>query len=476
MSFKLYNTLTRRREDFTPIDPNEVRMYTCGPTVYGYAHIGNFRAYMFEDLLRRYLKFLGYKVTQVMNLTDVDDKTIKNSIAEKKGLNQYTEPFKKAFFDDLETLAIERAEYYPAATDHIDEMVELIKKLIEKGIAYKGEDGTWYFSIARFNGYGKLANMKQEDLRVGVRISQDEYEKDEARDFALWKAWTEEDGDVFWETELGKGRPGWHIECSAMSMKYLGNHFDIHTGGIDNMFPHHENEIAQSEAATGEKFVDYWLHCDHLIVEGEKMAKSAGNFFTLRDVIDKGYHPLAVRYLLLTTHYRKKLNFTWEGLKAAASNLQRIWGFVEMLSDIKNEGPISENIKNIVEKSLKDFTESMDNDLNISGAMGHFYDMIRDINRHNDEVGLTIGDRDRILEVLHKMDIVLGFVFPKKDEELPELDFNGQTLTIEELIKMRLDAKKQKNFQLADKIRDFIGENGYILEDTREGTKWKKKI
>jgi len=288
MAIKFKNSLSRVREEFKPIEPGKVKFYTCGPTVYNFAHIGNFRAYIFEDLLRRYLKYKGYDVYQVMNLTDIDDKTIRDSQKEGISLKDFTGRYIKAFFDDLDTLGIERAEQYPAATEHIPEMVELIKKLTENGYAYE-VNGNYYFKISAFKDYGKLANLDMAGLKAGARVATDEYEKDSVSDFALWKAWDEADGDVYWETEIGKGRPGWHLECSAMSMKYLGNHFDIHTGGVDNMFPHHENEIAQSEGATGEKFVNYWMHCEYLIVDGRKMSKSLGNFYTLRDIIDKGY-------------------------------------------------------------------------------------------------------------------------------------------------------------------------------------------
>ncbi|MFP4459360.1 MAG: cysteine--tRNA ligase [Candidatus Zixiibacteriota bacterium] len=477
MTIKFYNTMERRKVEFQPIDEGSVRMYTCGPTVYDYAHIGNFRTYIFEDLLRRYLKFRGFEVKQVMNLTDVDDKTIKNSIKEGKELSEYTKKFKEAFFDDLDTLGIERAEVYPAATEHIDAMVEMVKKLIDKGLAYKGNDGTWYFSISKFKDYGKLANMNPEDLKTGVRIASDEYEKDEARDFALWKAWNKDDGDVYWETELGKGRPGWHIECSAMSTQYLGNHFDIHTGGVDNMFPHHENEIAQAEGANDEKFVNYWLHSEFLVVEGQKMSKSLGNFYTLRQILDKGYHPMAVRYVLISTHYRKKLNFTIDGLNAAATSLQRIWDFYRMLEKPEKEEAVERpEVGEILKRTLDGFTEDLDNDLNISGAIGKIFDMIRELNRINDDFGLAMIDKKRIKELLDKFDTVLGFVQPPIEKDMPILEFEGQKTPLDELIGLRERAKSEKNWTLADKLRDFIEMSGYVLEDTREGTEWKRKI
>ncbi len=308
---RFYNTLSNRKEPFVPLYPGKVLIYTCGPTVYDYAHIGNFRSYIFEDLLRRYLKFKGYQVTQVMNITDVDDKIIRASKAAGQDIGEFTKKYISAFFEDLDALGIERAEFYPRATEHIPEMVELIKKLQQKGFTYT-TDGSIYFKLSSFPSYGKLSKIDLQGIKPGARMDLDEYEKEDVRDFVLWKG--KKEGEPYWKTELGPGRPGWHIECSAMSMHYLGESFDIHAGGVDLIFPHHENEIAQSEAATSRQFVRYWLHCRHLIVEGEKMSKSKGNYYTLRDLLGKGYQPLAVRYLLLSAHYRRQLNFTKEGL------------------------------------------------------------------------------------------------------------------------------------------------------------------
>ncbi len=346
---KLFNTLTKLKEEFVPVDPKLVRLYTCGPTVYNFAHIGNFRTYVFEDLLRRWLKYRGFKVKQVMNLTDVDDKIIRDSQAQKISLKEFTTKYAKAFFEDWKALNLEKVEVYPNATDHITEMVAMIKVLLDKGLAYKTDDGI-YFSISKFKSYGELAHLDQKQLKAGAsgRVLKDEYEKENLADFALWKFWDKKDGDVFWETELGKGRPGWHIECSAMSAKHLTDAFknskfmpekfktlDIHTGGVDNLFPHHQNEVAQTEGCVSVPFVKYWLHSEHLLVDGRKMAKSFKNFYTVRDILNKGYHPIALRYLLLSAHYRQKLNFTFDALEASSVAVQRLKDFVKRLHEIK---------------------------------------------------------------------------------------------------------------------------------------------
>jgi cysteinyl-tRNA synthetase len=339
MSLKLYNTLTRKKEAFKPIKKGKVGMYVCGPTIYSFAHIGNFRAYMSADILRRWLKFKGFGIKQIMNLTDVDDKTIRDSKRKGISLSKFTAKYSKIFFEDLDTLNIERAERYPKATDHIKEMAALVNALMKKGLAYRGKDAI-YYSIEKFKDYGKLAHLEKAQLKPGARVKQDEYDKEHAHDFALWKLWDKDDGNVFWNVEIGgkpsKGRPGWHIECSAMSMKYLGPTFDIHTGGVDLIFPHHQNEIAQSEGATGKPFVRYWLHNEHLLVNGEKMSKSAGNFYTLRDLIKKGHDAMAIRYQLLATHYRQKLNLTDDALKAAKQAVDRLTDFVANARDGKD--------------------------------------------------------------------------------------------------------------------------------------------
>jgi cysteinyl-tRNA synthetase len=465
MALRFRNTFTRQKEEFHPITPGQVRMYTCGPTVYNYAHIGNFRTYMFEDLLRRYLKYKGYQVTQVMNLTDVDDKTIRGSREEGVSLQEYTARYIDAFFEDLDTLGIERAEVYPRATEHIPEMVSIIKKLLEKGLAYE-VDGNYYFKIAAFPDYGKLSHLDMSGLKAGARVAADEYEKDSVSDFALWKAWDPDDGDVYWETELGKGRPGWHIECSAMSMKYLGDHFDIHTGGVDNIFPHHENEIAQSEGATGHKFVNYWLHSEHLIVEGRKMAKSLGNFYRLRDLLDKGYSGVVVRYVLIATHYRQQLNFTFQGLESARNALERYNDFIANLCDYPG-GQSDGAAKGIISRALAGFEEALDDDLNISAALGVVFDFIRDINRLKAENKLSTEERDQALATIRRIDTVLNFTYEQKQ------DLDAE---IEALIQKRTEARKNKDYALADKIRDELLAKGIILEDTPQGVKWKRKL
>src|SRR3989338_3545310 len=381
---KFHSTLTRKKEVFRTVKEGKVQMYTCGPTVYNFAHIGNFRAYVFEDLLRRYLKYKGYEVRQVMNLTDVDDKTIRDSQKEGISLKEFTERYGKAFFEDIKTVNIEPAEVYPKATEHINEMIQLIQVLLDKGIAYKSSDGSIYYSISKFKGYGSLAHIKVKELKAGARVKQDEYEKEQASDFALWKAWDESDGDVYWNSQFGKGRPGWHIECSAMSMKHLTKAFesgnfdaekfesiDIHTGGVDNIFPHHEDEIAQSEGCTGKKFVNYWLHCEHLMVDGKKMSKSLGNFYTLRDLLAKGHNPKAIRYALMSTHYRKPLNFTFEELEAANTAVKKLEELKLYLDNSDGRAKAGKTTA----KAARDFEEAMDDNLNISAALAAVFNL-----------------------------------------------------------------------------------------------------
>ncbi len=470
MSIVFYNTLTRKKEPFIPLEKGVVNMYTCGPTVYHHAHVGNFRAYIFEDQLRRYLKFKGFAVKQIMNLTDVDDKIIRSCNESQIPLKKYTEPYIQSFFTDLETLHIDRAEVYPAATDHIDEMVELVKKLLKNGIAYRTEDGNIFFKISAFKKYGRLQNLNMDNLRPSGRTDRDEYEKESVHDFALWKAWKPEDGDIFWETELGKGRPGWHIECSAMSMKYLGETFDIHTGGVDNIFPHHENEIAQSEGATGKPFVRYWLHCEHLLWEGEKMSKSLGNIITIQGLLENGYSARAIRYTLLGTHYRQKLNFGLSLLEQSEKALKRLDDFLFELDQAHCDGSLNMSVKEETEQMLKDFETSMDDDLNISAALGTLFEMIRSINRIRADIPLTLEDRRVILQALYKADQILDVIFPRTSEIRSQLS----DAAINQKIAERQKARDEKNWKHADEIRDELLEAGIELIDRKEGTIFRK--
>jgi cysteinyl-tRNA synthetase len=467
VNLQFYNSMSRSKEIFTPMEPGKAKMYTCGPTVYNFAHIGNFRAYMFEDLLRRTLEYAGYEVTQVMNLTDVDDKTIRDSIAEGLSLNDFTQKYKDAFFADIETLRIEKAEYYPAATDHIPEMIAIIEILLEKGYAYKGDDGSVYFSIAKFADYGKLAKIDMENQRSVERVKNDEYAKDSVADFALWKAWSENDGDVAWDSPWGKGRPGWHIECSAMSMKYLGKHFDLHTGGIDNMFPHHEDEIAQSEAANGCTFVNYWLHCGYLIVNGEKMSKSLGNFYTLRDLLAKGWSDREIRFVLLSTHYRKQLNFSETALEQAKNTLNTFRDFFNRLR--KADGSDGDNCSELIKASEDEFTSAIADDLNVSGALAAMYSLMHDVNKLLDQKAVSAKFAEEILELYKKFDKVFAVldVDDTSEASIPEEVLN--------LLEERQAARKAKDFAKSDEIRDKLNADGWIIEDSPEGPTVKKR-
>ncbi|MBU1880590.1 cysteine--tRNA ligase [bacterium] len=473
-----YNSLTRQKEEFRSINPGEVRLYTCGPTVHDYAHIGNYRAYIFEDLLRRTLTFFGYQVKQVLNITDIDDKTIKKSREQGLSLKSYTDTFTKSFFDDLKTLRIEPAEVYPAATEHIPEMIDLIQKLIDKEHTYTA-DGSVYFKISTFPDYGKLSNIQPDQLISSARGDSDEYEKEDVRDFALWKAWTEDDGDVFWEAPFGKGRPGWHIECSAMATKYLGTHFDIHTGGVDNKFPHHENGIAQSICGYGGPFVDTWLHCAHLMVNGEKMAKSLGNFYTLREILDAGFSPRVIRYFLLSAHYRQQLNLMYDpetgshdSFNAAASALERIDEFKAKLADMKQHSAagdlISRKTTELLDHSRIAFKDALANDLDISGALGVVFGMIKEANKRIASGELSNMDAQAVYERLLRWDEVLGVLEPDQTDEI-------DAASIEALIAERNQARADKNFARSDEIRDQLLADGIIIQDTPQGTKWRKK-
>ena len=461
---KFYNKLSNKKEPFVPLYPGKALLYTCGPTVYDYAHIGNFRSYIFQDLLRRYLKFKGYKVTQVMNITDVDDKIIKASKAAGEDIGEFAKKYIDAFFSDVDALRIERAEFYPRATEHIPQMVELIKRLQQKGFAYTRE-GSIYFRLSSFPSYGKLSKIDLQGIKPGTRIDLDEYSKEDVRDFVLWKE--KKEGEPYWETELGPGRPGWHIECSAMSMHYLGESFDIHTGGVDLIFPHHENEIAQSEAATGQQFVRYWLHCRHLIVEGEKMSKSKGNYYTLRDLLEEGFEPLVIRYLLLFTHYRRQLNFTKEGLTQATHSLSNLRDFLLRLQQSKTIEGYNQALGKATKEAMAEMERAMDDDLNISPALASLYQLMKEVNISVERGEIGEANKKEVMEVLGNFDRVMGILPPVEEEPLEE--------TIKKLIAEREAARQNKEYQKADLIREKLRQMGVILEDTRDGVRWKRK-
>ncbi len=465
MALKVFNTLKRKKEEFIPLNPPKVGLYTCGPTVYNYPHIGNYRAYVFSDLLKRYLKYKGFHVMHVMNITDVDDKTIRDSQKEKVSLKEFTQKYENAFFEDLETLNILPANVFPRATEHITEMIALVQKLLDKGFAYKSDDGI-YYSIKKFKNYGKLAHIKPEALETGAsgRVKADEYAKENAHDFALWKFYTPDDGDVAWEAPFGKGRPGWHIECSAMSMKYLGEQFDMHTGGIDLIFPHHQNEIAQSEGATGKQFVKYWLHNEWLLVDGKKMSKSLGNFYTLRDVLEKGYDPLAFRYHMLGTHYRQQLNFTFAGLDAARQSLQRIWGCYDKLGSV-NAPKHNPEVHKRIDRLKKEFADAMDNDLDTPSSLAALFGFVRDVNVMIAANSLSPEDGKAIRDAFESIDSVLG-ILKRQEPPLPE--------ELQKLIYEREEARKAKDWKKADELREKLREKGIILEDSPQGVRWKR--
>lgn len=464
---RLFNTMTRRKEVFKPIETGKVRMYSCGLTVYDFAHIGNLRAYVFVDLLRRWLEFSGLEVKHVMNVTDVDDKTILGMQREDSSLKEYTQKYIDAFFEDLDTLKIKKPHINPKATEHIAEMVKLIEALEEKGFAYRSDDGSVYYDISKFKNYGKLSKMKVKKLRAGARVKVDEYGKERASDFALWKAWDPEDGAVFWQTSLGKGRPGWHIECSAMSMKYLGTTLDIHTGGVDNIFPHHENEIAQSEAVTGKKFVRYWLHNEHLLIKGERMGKSLKNFYTMRDLVQMGYDPAVVRYLLLSTHYRKQLQFTIEGLDAARGALQRLRDFMERLGEVSVT--TREKMDRLIAEARTNFLKALDDDLDVNTGLATVFNLVREVNALIDERKLDRVEALRIANLMMEFDSVLGVLGQITGKTEGELCSDQK-----ELIARREKARENKDWKTADAIRHQLKEKGVLLIDTPDGVKWKR--
>jgi cysteinyl-tRNA synthetase len=460
---KLFNSLGRKLQAFTPIKEGEVRMYTCGPTVWNYAHIGNFRAFVFEDLLRRYLKFKGLKVIQVKNITDVEDRIIKGIKQFEKSRLELTSFYEQAFMEDLATLGIERAEKYPRATDNIDDMVKLVKKLMAEKYAYKAEDGSVYFDVSKFKEYGALSGVKLGTGKEAGRVSQDHYEeKKEATDFALWKAWDPDDGDVFWETELGKGRPGWHIECSTMSMKYLGESFDIHTGGMDLKFPHHENEIAQSEAATGKKFVNYWLHSEMLNIKGAEMHKSVGNVVYLRDLIKEGWEPLTIRLFLLSSRYRDLIDLTDSSLDQARSQRARLQELVSRLKSVAEPGGVDASL---VKDALSEFEEAMDDDLNSPKALSVIFTFVKRCNALIDAKSLGKEGAAEATECLRRFNSVFG-ILDFSEDQLP-----GELM---ELMTKREEARKKKDYPESDRLRKKLLEAGILVEDTATGTRWKR--
>jgi cysteinyl-tRNA synthetase len=465
MALRFYNTLTQQMETFSPLSDNVVRMYTCGPTVYNYVHIGNLRTFTFQDILRRWLRARGYKLDHVMNITDVEDKIIRNAAAQHKTIFEYTPQYTEAFLEDMATLRLERPERIAKATDHILEMVDAVERLGLRGYTYRS-DGSVYYRISNFPEYGKLSHNDFSGIRAGARVDVDEYDKADARDFVLWKA--KKDGEVGWESSLGPGRPGWHIECSVMAMKYLGETLDIHTGGVDLIFPHHENEIAQSEALTGKRFVRYWLHAEHLIVEGQKMSKSLGNYYTLRDLLEKGFAPEAVRYLLASVPYRKKLNFTFDGLKAAATAIDRLRNYKLRLETAKFTEGLNEQIEQRTAAATKAFDEALDEDLNTAEALAAVFEYVRDTNTAMDAGDFLAGNVIGACGFLKHFDAVFDVLRTTAAEEaISDSD-------VDKLIAERTAAKKSKNFKRADEIRSELAAHGIVLEDTKDGVRWKR--
>jgi cysteinyl-tRNA synthetase len=450
MAIELFNTMSRTVERFEPLNPPHVQMYTCGPTV-------------FEDVLQRHLEFRGYKVNRVMNLTDVDDKTIRGCREARIPLAQFTQKYKNAFFEDLATLRIKRANAFPAATEnrYIERMIEMIETLFEKGYAYKAEDGSVYYRLGKFPAYGRLAHLNLEELRPSGRVASDEYEKENIGDFALWKAWDEKDGDVAWNSPWGRGRPGWHIECSAMATALLGPQLDIHCGAVDNIFPHHEAEIAQSEACTGRTFVKYWVHCLHLIVDGQKMSKSLGNYFTLRDLLAKEFTGREIRYVLISSHYRAPLNFTFEGLEAARSSLRRLDEWRTRLDETAGDALADDEF---LPPSMEKYENALDSDLNIAAALGHLFDLVRDTNRALDEASLTPGMAAKVLAWWKAINAVLDF--EKEEDTIP-----GKIL---DLVERRKAARARKDWALSDQLRAEITAMGFQVKDGRDGVKIAK--
>jgi cysteinyl-tRNA synthetase len=477
-SIQFHNTLSGQTEPFVPLVKGEVRAYTCGPTVYDFAHIGNFRTFVFQDVLRRYLKSKGFRVIQVMNLTDVDDRIIQKSAAAGVSIREYTDKYIQAYLDDRKSLNLEPPEHIARATEHIDDMVELIQRLTAKGFTYTS-DGSTYFRISKFPAYGKLSKIDVAGMQAGARVDVDRYDKDNARDFALWKA--PKPGEHFWETPIGPGRPGWHIECSAMAMKYLGDTLDIHSGGVDLTFPHHENEIAESEAATGKPFARYWLHAEHLLVDQEKMSKSLGNFATLRELFAGGHKPSSIRFLLTSVPYRRQLNFTPESLQGAASSVERLRTFAARLRSGKFPAGASASITDRVAKAREEFDQGLADDLNTAQALAAIFDLVRDVNTAIDRGEFREGDAAPVLAVLEMFDAIFAVLRDDDAEKLRAFGIGGDSAApgdaeIEARVAEREAARKRRDFAASDRIRDELAERGIILEDSRDGgVRWKRK-
>lgn len=465
--FRIFNTLSRQLEEFRPIDEGKVRMYICGPTVWNFAHVGNFRTFIFGDILRRYLKYKGFELTHVFNLTDVDDRIINEAAKQNISIDEFTAPFIKYFWEDFDALGIEGPEITPRATHHIPEMIDIISKLLENGHAYESE-GSIYYRITAFPEYGKLSKISFDGNKAGgsERIDTDKYDKEDARDFALWKL-VGPDDEPGWDAPFGRGRPGWHIECSAMAMKYLGETFDLHAGGQDLQFPHHENEIAQSEGTTGKQFAKYWVHSEFLKIDDVTMSKSKGNFFTFRDLHEQGYSPLAIRYLLLSVPYRKQLNFTFEGLQAAESTIERLRNFYRLVSESSNEDSSDDSILASSAKALADFETAMDDDLNTAAALAAVHDLVREVNTALAKRGLTETESNAVLQLIDKFNSVLG-IFDVSEEA--DLDAD-----VDALVEERQEARRNRDFARSDEIRDLLAERGILLEDTKDGVRWRRK-
>ncbi|MEJ7846505.1 MAG: cysteine--tRNA ligase [Pyrinomonadaceae bacterium] len=464
---KFHNTLSRQIEEFQPLEGNNVRMYMCGPTVWNFAHIGNFRTFIFGDILRRYLKFKGFELTHVFNLTDIDDRIIKEAAARNINIDEFTAPFITAFWEDFDALGNQRPDITPQATHHIAEMIEIIEKLLANDHAYES-DGSIYYRISVFPEYGKLSKINFSGNITGgsERIDTDKYEKEDARDFALWKL-VGEDEQPGWDASFGRGRPGWHIECSAMAMKYLGETFDLHAGGMDLQFPHHENEIAQSEGATGKQFSKYWIHSEFLKIDDMTMSKSKGNFFTFRDLKEQGFSPLAMRYLLLSVPYNKQLNFTFEGLHGAETTIERLRNFRQLVSEAKTGEGSHPDVEAVIARSLEHFEAAMDDDLNTASALAAVHNLVREINTVLAAGGLLRDNCHAVLNAIVKFDSVLGI--------FGEVESDSLDAEIEALVEERQEARRQRNFVRSDEIRDQLAEKGIVLEDTKDGVRWKKK-